>query len=64
MQLTEGLSLTGWDHTVLQPGMVITLEPGIATAPGQIMVHEEDIVIREAGPQVLSPMAALDLQVV
>ncbi len=67
MQLTEGLSLTAWDHTVLQPGMVITLEPGITTAQeqimGRIMVHEENIVIRESEPQFLSPMAAWDLQV-
>jgi Xaa-Pro aminopeptidase len=63
MQLTEGLSLTGWDHTVLQPGMVITLEPGITSAPGRIMVHEENIVIRDAAPEVLSPMADRNLRV-
>ncbi len=64
MQLTEGLSLTAKDHTELRPGMVITLEPGIDTAPGRIMVHEENIVITEGTPRLLSPMAGPDLPVI
>ena len=64
MQLTEGLSLTEKDHTELRPGMVITLEPGIDTAPGRIMVHEENIVITEGAPRLLSPMAGSDLPVI
>ena len=54
MQLTEGLSLIPEDHTVLQAGMVITLEPGIALDGGRIMVHEEDIVIGARAPEFLS----------
>ncbi len=57
MQLTEGLSLSAVDRTELRPGMVITLEPGVDTADGCILVHEENIVIREGGAQVLSPWA-------
>jgi Xaa-Pro aminopeptidase len=57
MQLTEGLSLTARDRTVLQSGVVITLEPGIETADGRILVHEENIVIRPDGAQPLSPLA-------
>ena len=57
MQLTEGLSLIPQDHTELQPGMVITLEPGVELSPGRIMVHEEDIVIREGAPEFLSTRA-------
>lgn len=64
MQLTEGVSLTEKDHTELRPGMVITLEPGIDTAPGRIMVHEENIVITEGAPHLLSPMAGPDLTVI
>ncbi|WP_288941783.1 Xaa-Pro peptidase family protein [uncultured Roseovarius sp.] len=64
MQLTEGLSLTEKDHTELRPGMVITLEPGVDTAPGRIMVHEENIVITEGTPRLLSPMAGPDLPVI
>lgn len=57
MQLTEGLSISPRDHTVLEEGMVITLEPGIGTADGMMLVHEENIVIREGGAQILSPWA-------
>ena len=64
MQLTEGLSLTAKDHTILQRGMVITIEPGVEVTPGRIMVHEENIVIEDAGPRLLSPMAGPDLQIV
>ena len=64
MQLTEGLSLTAKDRTVLQPGMVITLEPGVETAPGRNMVHEENIVITEGAPRVLSPLSGPDLPVI
>lgn len=56
MQLTEGLSLTAQDQTVLEPGMVITLEPGKETANSCIIVHEEDIVIRDTGAELLSPL--------
>lgn len=64
MQLTEGLSLTAKDRTVLQPGIVITLEPGVETAPGRIMVHEENIVITDGAPRVLSPLSGPDLPVI
>ncbi|UYV39374.1 Xaa-Pro peptidase family protein [Rhodobacteraceae bacterium D3-12] len=68
MQLTEGLSLTAQDETVLEPGMVITLEPGVEVAPeqrpGQIMVHEENIVIREGAPEILSDWARGALPVI
>jgi Xaa-Pro aminopeptidase len=57
MQLTEWPSLTPNDHTVLQVGMVITLEPGLTIAPGKTMVHEEDIVIGQDGPQLLTRRA-------
>lgn len=64
MQLTEGLSLTAKDHSILKPGMVITLEPGVELAPGLLMVHEENIVIREGRAQRLSRFAASTLPVI
>lgn len=57
LQLTEGLSLISADHTVLEPGMVLTLEPSIATGPGRLLVHEENIVITETGAEYLSDPA-------
>ena len=61
MQLTEGLSLIPQDQTELQPGMVITLEPGVELSPGRIMVHEEDIVIRDGAPEFLATRAGRTL---
>ena len=54
MQLTEWPSIIPSDHTVLQPGMVLTLEPFVRLADEKIMVHEENIVIREDGAYHLS----------
>lgn len=54
MQLTEWPSLIAADTTVLKPGMVLTLEPSIDVGEGRILVHEENIVVTEEGPQWLS----------
>ncbi|MDK3018306.1 M24 family metallopeptidase [Pseudodonghicola flavimaris] len=63
LQLTEGLSLIPEDRTVLEAGMVITLEPGIVLGPGRMLVHEENVVLRETGAEFLSPPAARDIPV-
>jgi Xaa-Pro dipeptidase len=54
IQLTETPSLTAFDTTVLQERMVLTLEPGIDLGNGKMMVHEENIVIRDGAPEFLS----------
>ncbi|MEL7256899.1 MAG: Xaa-Pro peptidase family protein [Pseudomonadota bacterium] len=64
LQLTEGLSLIQADETELKPGMVITLEPGIETVEGRMMVHEENIVITTGAPRLLSPLADIELTVI
>ncbi len=64
MQLTEEPSLVGFDHTVLREGMVITLEPGMSIAAGKMMVHEENIVITDGPPRLLSTRAAEELPVI
>jgi len=64
MQLTEWPSITPDDRTVLEPGMVLTLEPGMTFAPGRVMVHEENIVIRDRGPAYLSRRAPPSLPVI
>lgn len=64
MQLTEGLSLTPDDHTLLEPGMVITLEPGMTFAPGKQMVHEENLLIVEDGAEMLSRRAPAEMPVI
>ncbi|MEO0830519.1 MAG: Xaa-Pro peptidase family protein, partial [Pseudomonadota bacterium] len=47
VQLTEWPSILPTDDTVLEAGMVLTLEPCISTQTDKILVHEENIVIRE-----------------
>jgi Xaa-Pro aminopeptidase len=63
IQLTEWPSLMASDHTALREGMVLTLEPGLQVMPGRIMVHEENIVIRQTGAEMLSPRAPLEFPV-
>ncbi|MCP3971706.1 MAG: aminopeptidase P family protein [Rhodobacteraceae bacterium] len=64
LSLTEWPSLIAADRTAMRPGMVMTLEPGIEIAPGRIMVHEENIVIREDGAELLSRRAPVELPVI
>ncbi len=64
MQLTEHPSHAAFDKTVLQEGMVLTLEPGYEFAPGKMMVHEENIVVRADGAELLSTRVARDIVVV
>ncbi len=64
MQLTEWPSITPDDRTILEPGMVLTLEPGMAFAPGRVMVHEENIVIRDRGAAYLTRRASPTLPVI
>ncbi|MDA3918020.1 MAG: Xaa-Pro peptidase family protein [Deltaproteobacteria bacterium] len=64
MQLTEWPSITPFDNTQLVPGMVITLEPGMMYAPGKFMVHEENIVITEAGAEYLSVRCSPELVII
>ncbi len=59
--LTEWPSFTELDGTPLREGMVLTLEPSAVIAPGRIIVHEENIVLRAEGPELLSPRAPADL---
>lgn len=61
LQLTEPPSNMPGDRTVLQPGMVLTIEPGMEYAPGKMIVHEEDVVITADGCELLTPRAPRDL---
>jgi Xaa-Pro aminopeptidase len=64
MQLTEWPSIIPQDHTVLVPGMVLTLEPSVIVRDGKILVHEENIVIWEAGAEFLSQPQSRDIRVI
>jgi len=64
LQLTEPPSNMPGDDTVLEPGMVLTIEPGMEYAPSKQLVHEENLVIREGAPEMLSRRAPRELPVV
>ena len=53
MQLTEWPSLQEGGDTLLEPGMVLTIEPGMSFAAGKMMVQEENIVITADGCELL-----------
>lgn len=64
MQLTEWPSHRPGDTTLLKEGMVITLEPGMEFVPGKVMVHEENVVIRDGAPEMLSRRASSELPII
>ena len=64
IELTEWPSNTDTDNTVLEAGMVMTLEPGMLFAPGRMLVHEENIVIREGGAEMLTKRAPKEMWVI
>ncbi|MEM9248788.1 MAG: Xaa-Pro peptidase family protein [Pseudomonadota bacterium] len=57
LTLTEWPSATPKDSTPLRNGMVLTLEPSAVVSKGRVLVHEENIVLRDDGPELLSPRA-------
>jgi Xaa-Pro aminopeptidase len=61
MQLTEPPSNMPGDGTVLKANMVLTVEPGIEYEHGRMIVHEENIVIRDSGPELLTRRAPREL---
>ena len=64
MQVTEWPSHTSSDDTVIEENMVLTLEPGLMWAPGKAMVHEENLVVRANGAELLSHRAAPELSII
>ena len=63
MQLTEWPSLAAWDETIIRENMVLTLEPSIDVDGGGIMVTEENILITDGAPILLSTRASKELPV-
>ena len=67
MSLTEWPSLIPTDQTVFEPGMVLTVEPGLYVAPDDDTVDarwrgigiriEDDVLVTDAGSEVLTAAA-------
>lgn len=53
-----GLSLMRGDEHVLEPGMVITMEPGLAYADGATMMIGNNVLVTEHGPEILNDVTA------
>ena len=64
MQLTEWPSHTVWDTNEITENMVLTLEPSLSYGDGRIMVHEENIVVRAGGAELLTERAAPELPII
>ena len=64
IQLTEYPSIAAFDRTPLQAGMVMTLEPSLTISGGKMMVHEENILITDDAPVLLTKRAAPELPVI
>ena len=64
MHLTEPPSNMPGETTVLRPGMVMTVEPGMEYLPGKMIVHEENLVITEDGCELLTRRAAREMPVI
>ena len=57
LQLTEPPSITFDNNMKIEKNMVLTIEPSVEFKPGKMLVHEENIVIRENGAELLSTRA-------
>jgi Xaa-Pro dipeptidase len=64
LQLTEPPSNMPGDDTVLEPGMVITIEPGMEYAADRMIVHEENVVITADGAQLLTRRAPREMPII
>lgn len=64
MQLTEWPSIADFDETEIRPGMVLTLEPSLGHGDGRVMVHEENIVVEDGPPRLLTRRTPRELPVI
>lgn len=64
LQLTEPPSHMPGDGTVIEIGMVLTIEPGMEYAPGKMIVHEENIVVREDGAELLTRRSPQEMPII
>jgi Xaa-Pro aminopeptidase len=59
--LTEPPSNKPGDETVLGPGVVLTIEPSAMYGRGKLLVHEENLVVTEGKPILLSRRAPREI---
>ena len=54
MQLTEHASHAAADETLLRDNLVLTIEPSLSYGNGLMIVHDEDIVVTDGAPRLLT----------
>ena len=68
LNMTEPPSIHPEDETVLEPGMAISIEPGIGytsrNGERKVMVHEENVVITDQGARLLTRRAPAEMPVI
>jgi Xaa-Pro aminopeptidase len=64
IQMTETPSNRIGDDTILEVGMVMTIEPGIFYGPRHLMLHEEDALITANGVELLTRRAPPELPII
>jgi len=47
----------------LQEGMILAIEPGYDFAPGKMMLHEENVIVRADGAELLTRRASEEIPI-
>ena len=64
LQLTEPPSHRPGDNTIIKENMVLTIEPGMEYATGKMIVHEENVVIRKDGAELITKRAPKEIPII
>lgn len=64
LNLTEPPSNSPRDDTVLEPGVILTVEPAVFFSPTQVMLTEENVVVTDDGCELLSRRAPKELPII
>ena len=64
LQLTEPPSHRQGDNTIIKENMVLTIEPGMEYANGKMIVHEENILIRKDGAELITKRAPKEIPII
>ncbi len=64
LQVTEPPSIHIKDQTILKENMIITLEPCFEYMPGKMLVHEENILIKKNGYELLTSRTPKNIPII
>tara|TARA_B100001109_G_scaffold33963_1_gene26679 strand:- start:410 stop:1582 length:1173 start_codon:yes stop_codon:yes gene_type:complete len=64
LQLTEPPSHRPGDNTIIKENMVLTIEPGMEYENGKMIVHEENVIIRKDGAELITKRAPKEIPII